>query len=306
MYGRRVRIKENTPAKKNFWGKEGTVTGTIIRGELFEVTLDSEAGVKYGCYRSMLDVLDTTFHKNGISPEYDPVTHHLANNWDPDLGYADDAYADVHFRIETPAYSGNEGWKLNADRDLFNDEIASLLKAAGFQENRDKSLYCEMIRDKERLYIHPQDISGVFKKNSVGEIERILSNNKTFYVRWVDIYDDYYDIDRAEYGKYLERQEEGVKKFLLQNAKTARKHTFVSRRGLIEAAVRGFGLKLVNNAFTIRSIDGQAYAYVNGVIDKLLAGGFLVKLDTDKDDQGIRTVAKKDRNAVRLAFATTL
>ena len=123
------------------------------------------------------------YHQNGIDNEYG-ADGKLTDNWNPSADYGNE-YVKVYFRINVPAYHFQNGFTTETDREAFYTEANSILESFGILE--DCGYKVEHMENKcAYLYIHPQDISGVIKKNDIKKVAEAISEMETAAIRWVD------------------------------------------------------------------------------------------------------------------------
>ena len=164
------------------------------------------------------------YHQNGVGNEYG-TDGKLTDNWNPSADYGNE-YVRVFIRIETPNFDNTNGFfNSNIDREAFYTEAGNVLKSFGIIE--DSGFRVEHSEEKQAyLYIHPQNISGVIKKNDVKKIAEAFDGLKTCKVRWVDLYKTVYVMTDAEYNEYLTTRKADIRKLLFEKSKTPRINKF--------------------------------------------------------------------------------
>ena len=167
------------------------------------------------------------YHQNGIGTEYG-LDGHLTDNWNPAKDYKNE-YVKVYFRINTPSYDTSFSFRFNPPeaRERFYNEASTLLKSFGIME--DGGYTVEHSNNKYAyLYVHPQNISGVIKKNDVQKIAEAIDKMETCSIRWVDLYETVYVISDEEYSHYLDRKRGEIRRELFNRAATTRTNKFYS------------------------------------------------------------------------------
>lgn len=243
------------------------------------------------------------YHDNKHGVQYGE-DHKLTNNWNAEANYKDNEYIDVHFRIETPSYYNSQygvGFANDTDRANFFCEITKIFKALGWNI-REENMFgsCPNVtHGKSHLYLHPQDISGEVKKNEVKSIAEALRQNKYFSMRWVDLYDDVYDITDNEYIEYLNTKKEEIKRLLLKSCKTTRTHLFVDCGVVAFNLADRVRLHRINDKDGYYAQRGFTANYINSVADELIEQGYLV-LAKRTDVKLIRTINKTEQKKLKL------
>lgn len=249
-----------------------------------------------------------TYHdnKNGVQYGED---HKLTNNWNPDADYADNEYIDVYFRIETPSYyhSGGVGFTNDTDRINFYNEIADIMKSLGWKINRydDGVVGSEIHKDKQYLHLHPQEITGVVPKKEVKTIAEALQNNKYFSIEWVDLYDEFYDIEDGEYKKYLDSKKNIIINKVLKYSKTTRTKLYYQSYAIARKVSEEVGIKRVcdiKDGFYRHDFYGTKYIGV--IINELSDKGYLIKKVKEQLPDifidYIRTINKTEQKKLKL------
>ena len=241
------------------------------------------------------------YHQNGIEPEYGE-DHTLTNNWNPDKDYNNE-YVNVYFRIEAKSYQYPSFSFTEEENLAFYNEVKSALQPLGWEikDNLDK-WYCGYItKGKQTLYLHPQNFSGEILKNEVKQIAEALEKHKTFYLRWVDLYDTVYDITDDEYEKFLTTKDNEIRKFLFENCQTKRVNQFlctfdVCRRIADKVRLRRLGLNDGRNGS-----GGQTVDYIQKNIKAMINDGFLVSTIIN-GGMYIRSINKIEQKKLKLIF----
>ena len=139
------------------------------------------------------------YHQNGIGNEYG-ADGKLTDNWNPSADYGNE-YVKVYIRINVSSYDCAAGFfNSETDRENFYTEASKLIKSFGILEDCGYSV--EHSKEKQAyLYVHPQNISGVIRKNDVKKVAEAFDNMENVSVRWVDLYATVYVMTDAEYNE---------------------------------------------------------------------------------------------------------
>lgn len=148
-------------------------------------------------------------------------------------------HINTHIRINAPGYRHNHqcGWENEEDRRAFAVEVVSILGGLGFTlQNEGSGLIsrlgaCPTVeRDKESLYLHPDDLSGWLADGSLAEIVEALKSANTCQVRFVDEYERKVDCTPAEYAAELAKHESVIRERWLERLITpSRRRVYVRR-----------------------------------------------------------------------------
>lgn len=243
------------------------------------------------------------YHDNNIYPKYGPDGK-LLNNWDETADYENE-YANVHFRIETPAYDLQSHSFSQEDRVRFRAEAVAIFLLLGWTpEAPECSGACTTVRKgKAHLYLHPQDFSGELPKNEVGAVARALERNETFSLRWVDIYETVYDMPDEAYLAYLKSKSETIRAEILAASRTARRNQF--RRDYEVACHVAFivGFKRAGETDLSSGGAGKTANFITEMILQLIAEGYLVTSKARDGSRLIRTINKTEQRQRKLKIA---
>ena len=199
-------------------------------------------------------------------------------------------YKDVHFRLA----SGYE-WGKGLDEkksNAFSEEITSLFKQAGWdiKEPKYSSSCLNATKEKNRIYLHPIDLSGEILEDLIPEVEKILSQGNTFKHVRTDVYRDLIDMEDSEYQVYLESKRNEIELDLLEGFKTKRKNLYITNWiAIIERVKEKYRLERIQNHIGRSSSDPE-WRYVEKVFGDLKEQGKFVIAET-KHGKGYRTAA---------------
>lgn len=217
------------------------------------------------------------------------------SNWNPDKDYGEE-YAKVYFRIDTPIYQYPFNNYSKEEMEAFYQEVNGILDIFGFHKPEEKYVV-GLVCGKERLHVHPQEVSGEVKKNRIKQIAEALDEKGTlFSIRWVDVYATYYDMTDEEYHNKLEEKRPEMEEMIKELAMTKRRDYFKSADSISSCVKSKFLVRRVGerNNDTLKD-ELAAEQYVHGVIRQMILDGVL---DSSKAKDGtfiIRTIKEKER-----------
>lgn len=231
-----------------------------------------------------------------INGEQYGADHKLTDNWNPDGCYSDKEYAKVYFRIDTKGFNCMGGM-FNGDEDktAFYAEIRKVFYNLGWYVDD----WMEVENGNEGLYPHPNNISGIILKNNVKRIAEALNCCRTIKIRWVDIYDDVYDITDDEYANYLETKREEIIDYILHNYGTTRTRFYYYTSSICSEIARRIERKRVNNngyKWNVRT-DTQAYSFIEEIIKELVKKGYMVSI---RNGGSVRVINKTEQKKLKL------
>ena len=217
------------------------------------------------------------YHDNKNGVQYGPDGM-LTNNWNPEAKYGKNDYVNVYFRIECSAFDCMYGsFKTEEGRAEFEKEKQKVFESIGWKVDKpDNRGYCmEVSKGKQNLYLHPQNFSGEVLKREVKQIAEALADNKTFTVRWVDLYDTVYDVTDEEYEEMLKLQRDKTRELIFKNCATTRRNKFFYKDGVAYDIGKVIMLPRIGCTScyqpTKRDMD-----FVSRVINEMVTEGYLV------------------------------
>lgn len=236
------------------------------------------------------------YHQKGIGKEYG-ADHQLTNNWDPDKDYGNE-YVNVFFRMETKGYEYPSFSFIGEDRNAFDSEITKVFTSLGWkcEEGAYGGSCATWYKEKQHLYLHPQNFSGEVLKNEIKQIAEALEKHNTFYLRWVDLYETVYDMTDQEYEIALSQKDEEIRKAILKSCKTTRISKFCYTSDVIRRFCDKYGLKQIGK----EKYSGIAIKHITKVVCELISEGYLVSA---RDNELIRTINKTEQKQRKLFVA---
>ena len=227
-------------------------------------------------------------------------------NWNPDKDYGE-VYAKVYFRIDTPIYQYPFNNYSKEDMEAFYQEVNGILDTFGFHKPEEKYVV-GLVCGKERLHVHPQEVSGEVKKNRIKQIVEALDEKGTlFSIRWVDVYATYYDMTDAEYRNKLDEKRPEMEEKIKELAMTKRRDYFKSAESIASLLGKEFFVHRVGERNNDTQKDKQAAEqYVLGVIQRMIQDEVLDSSTAKDGTFVIRTIKEKERKKRTAAKANSL
>ena len=239
------------------------------------------------------------YHDNTASHEI-PPDGSLSDNWDSTANYGNE-YVNAYFRINTPTYDPHKRWN-EEDIARFDAESTAVFDALGWivSEPRSSGGCATVRKGKSHLYLHPQEFSGEVLKNEVAAIAEALTGAKTFSLRWVDLYETVYDMTDEAYIAYLDGQRERIRTEILKSSVTTRRSKFYRDYDVachVAAIVR---LRRIGEDDGRHGGAGKTANYIIGVIEQLIAEGYLATATSRNGSRLIRTINKAEQKQKKL------
>ena len=139
------------------------------------------------------------------------------------------AYRKVYFRIQTYAYGYDSGWSSEADEAAFDNECCGLFQQLGWTLHPVSNGGCDTVtKDRQDLYLHPFNFSGVMDEANIQPLQEQLSKGKTFRCYAVDCYEEYADLSDEEYRAALDAKREEITAFILEQCRTKRTNLYIT------------------------------------------------------------------------------
>lgn len=142
-------------------------------------------------------------------------------------------YNKVYFNINTPSYYKSKhgvGFENQEDKELFNSSVVNAFLNDGWEVKKERySGGCtSVIKDKQELYLHPQQISGVVKEQSIPNIENIMKSIEILELSNTNVDEEVFDITDDRYIEILQSKSSEIESDLLEVFKTKRSNLYVS------------------------------------------------------------------------------
>lgn len=236
------------------------------------------------------------YHQNGLGWDYD-ADGKLKDNWNPNYDYGNE-YVKVYFRMDTPSYS-NLSFETQEARAAWHDETSAVLKSIGIRE--DCGYDVERSQEKEAyLYLHPQNISGVVRKNDVQKIAEAFSTMTLSTLLWVDLYETVYVMSDSEYTSYLDTRKAEIHQKLFKESQTKRANTYVNA---FDAASYIASCIMFHRLGDDNRTKAITINYILSEADKMVNSGYL-KTITNDTGKYIRSLNKTEQRKAKLNMDT--
>lgn len=203
-------------------------------------------------------------------------------------------YVKTYFRINTPSYNFSNGYDSQESKNNFYEDVRGIFTKLGFEikEPKNFSGSCqEGYRGIEKLYFHPQEISGYINKESITEIKKALSEALTFKLRFTDTYDEVLNYTEEEFLQELNNRKEKIEQDILGRFKTKRRNLYLPERAKdhVKSGLKYFVSSVVGCA-PLERVEMQ---FISDLFSNLINEGKLIQAETK---QGVfyRTITDKD------------
>lgn len=242
------------------------------------------------------------YHDNTKSPAYG-ADGTILDNWNGAEGHSGE-YVNVHFRIHTPSYDPHKRWD-EEHIGQFDAECEAVFDRLGWTvtSHRHSGSCATVCKGKSHLYLHPQDFSGEMPKNEVVDIAETLNRAESFTLQWVDLYETVYDMTDAEYIGYLDGQEERIRTEVLKASVTTRRSRFYRDYDIARHVAGIVRLSRIGEDDGRYGGVGKTANHVVGVIDKLIAEGYLATVTSRNGSRMIRTINREEQKQKKLYVA---
>ena len=237
------------------------------------------------------------YHQWGTGDEYG-ANFELTDNWNPNADYGNE-YVSVYFRIDTPLYDDCIcDFKSDEDSEKWHAETSELIKSFGVM---DGSIY-DITRSKEKcayLYAHPQNISGVIRKNDVKRIAEAISKMELSSIWSVDLYETVYVISDNEYEEYLNGRRDEIRKELFVESATPRITKYYNAFDIARSIADKFRLNRLGINDGKNYGGGQTIDYILNVADEMIEEGLLKSFEQN-GEKYIRSLNKTEQKKSKL------
>lgn len=200
------------------------------------------------------------------------------------------AYRKVYFRIQTYAYGCGCVWSSEADKAAFHHECGSLFQQLGWTLHPGSNGVCDTVtKDRQDLYLHPFNFSGVMDEASIQPLQKQLSKGRTFRCYAVDCCEEYADLGDEEYRAALEAKREEITTFILEQCRTKRTNLYITGPVALHFAEH-FEIHRLCDRERHNAVGNR---FMSELIDQLLQEGRLVSAETPHG-AGIRTATARE------------
>ena len=240
------------------------------------------------------------YHQWGTGNEYG-ANFELTDNWNPNADYGNE-YVSVYFRIDTPLYDDcSYGFKSDEDSKKWHNEVDNLIKSLGILQ--DSGFTVENSKEKQAyLYAHPQNISGVIRKNDVKRIAEAISKMELSSIWSVDLYETVYVISDNEYEEYLNGRRDEIRKELFVESATPRITKYYNAFDVARSLADKFRLNRLGINDGKNYGRGQTIDYILNVADEMIEEGLLKSFEQN-GEKYIRSLNKTEQKQMKVKFA---
>lgn len=209
-------------------------------------------------------------------------------------------YKRVYFRINTPSYYNSKygvGFENNQNGEMFHNTIKDLFLNDGWEVKKEKinGGCVTVIKDKQELYLHPQEVTGVVITDNIPYIENLLNNNKVFKFEKTDIYEDVFDITDEEYLNILKSKKNCIEQDLLETFKTKRSNLYITASwSALEKVITKYRIKRLKHYIGVYSSSDLENQYIEEIFENLVIQREIVTAKT-KSGMGYRTKTEKEK-----------
>jgi len=209
----------------------------------------------------------------------------------PQCGFGREVLREVYYRIKVPYYTYTFGYTKDEEKvqmgekntKKFMYEVVNILQAAGWtlvntEWQKEHSGSCpQLTKNNQRLYCHPQNISGEIKADEVDAIAQLFTEAKTFKHYNTDNYRDIIVTTNTDDELLLYHQmRDSVARKVLEELTTTKRRNLYKSEGSIEYRLVERIRIDTKRAGKIYNFDKVEYAYANEIIEKAKADGWLV------------------------------
>ena len=198
-----------------------------------------------------------------------------------------DTYIKTHVRIDTAKYRHKDlpynlsiGFHSQDDKIAFNDDVRQCLERIGFKpfdpEHTSRGDCHTMVRGRESLYCHPDDLSGYLKEGTAQEILDVLQYATTFKYRSLDEYERKLDITPTGFQTILERNLETIKSTLTEQLKTKSKSLAVREKTV------GIDESRFINAFMSHDVPSERFSVESNALTFAVAKRNVIRKALDE------------------------
>lgn len=229
----------------------------------------------------------------------------------PQCGFGREVLRQVYYRIEVPYYTYTFANYSNAEKKeqmgrentrKYDKEIIAIMQAAGWtlvtteRELKEKNACPQFTKGNQKLYCHPQNISGCVAADEVDAVAQLFAQAKTFKHYKTDDYRDVIVTTSKEDEKLLYHQTHDgtVRKVLEELTTTKRRNLYKSETDVWHALYRRLLID-TERAGEIYNFDHVEYDYANEVIQKAKADGWLITATGRNDTKLVRWPNKAEQ-----------
>lgn len=233
---------------------------------------------------------------------------------DPQRGFGREVLRNVYYRIDVPLYTYTFGYSDKYEKERqqgrenarkYFDEVVDILLAAGWalvddEWRKEYSGSCpQLTKDNQKLYCHPQNISGCVKPDEVDAVARLFAGAKTFRHYKTD---DYRDVivttSTADEMQLYHQAFDATANQVLQELTTTKRRNLYKNEGIVWHILMNRLSIDTERTGEIYNFDHVEQTYANDVIQKAKADGWLVTAKDCRDADIIRWVNKAEQREI--------
>jgi len=232
---------------------------------------------------------------------------------DPQRGFGREVLRNVYYRIEVPFYTYTFGYSDKYEKERqqgrenarkFFYEAVDILQAAGWalvddEWRKEHSICPQLTKGDQKLYCHPQNISGCVKPDEVDAVGRLFAGAKTFRHYKTD---DYRDVivttSTADEMQLYHQTFDATANQVLQELTTTKRRNLYKNEGSVWHLLMNRLSIDTKRTGEIYNLDHVEQTYANDVIQKAKADGWLVSAKDCRDADIIRWVNKAEQREI--------
>lgn len=231
--------------------------------------------------------------------------------YNPQCGFGREVLREVYYRIDVPYYTYTFGNWSDKDKEAkmghenskkFMYEVVEILQAAGWtlvttEWQQEYSGECpQLTKGNQKLYCHPQSISGDVNADEVDVIGSLFAQAKTFKHYHTDNYRNVIVTTSTEdeLQLYHQTHDATVRKVLEELTTTKRRNLYKEEASVGHRLVERLRID-TKRAGKIYNFDNVEWIYVNDVIEKAKADGRLITAKGRNDMNLVRWANKAEQ-----------
>ena len=184
-------------------------------------------------------------------------------------------YRAVRFALEA-GYVWGQGMS-SEKHQLFESEIVGLFLffGQGWQIKPRDAISCpEVFKGKNRLYLHPMEVTGELEVGMIDKVTSLLKTGQTFKMTEAKVLDSLVDMSDEEYKAKLEGEKAAIRAALLVALKTKRKNLYASGPQAVEVVKECYHIKRLPYRCGRSSRDVE-WQFTSDVLKELVAEGLV-------------------------------
>jgi len=217
-------------------------------------------------------------------------------------------YKNVYFRISCPLYRGNWGigFQSQENKELFYKTVTDLFLNDGWEIKNKKYLSSSgcprVIKNKQELYLHPDQFSGVVIEDNIPYIEQLIKTCNLLSYRWTDTYNEVFDLTDEEYIDILKSKQADIEKDILNIYTTKRSNLYITDTWTpLNRVLNKYKIERLSHFVGVISSDDVDIQWINKVFKKLINEGKIVTAEC-RNSTGYRTINKAEQKALNICL----